>query len=600
MKFFAAVALASLAGVATEAKKIQRPSAASLEKVNDTWGHTVQVSDENQGKKLKPAYPDRYTIEATFEVKAARLEEKLTAYVDIPGRRENVVYYDNLANYVMDYGKNLVWETRPTKDHMACYVSDYILDSEGGMLPDFDKYSYVGKEQCPEDPHATCNKWLALEHVETRTNTYAFWAFDDAENTPHLWHFVGYEFTFTSHYDHYALHYHSFQSGAEESMLTPPSGCSESPYDRVDHHSAVMDELKMVRDAVDRVGKKFDAHVEKHGWTYADDMEKHAVREQTYRKNVAEINKLNRDNHFTTFAVNQFADKEKEELKHILQCAGQSQKNKDWALKAMHDAEGDPDDKGYPLKDTYPPAIEKHKPWKFHQMSGKELPEAVDYRTISAVGRVKDQVACGSCWTFSAAATVETQYFLKYGELVSFAEQHFLDCAWDYSSNGCDGGEVPFALYYAMDAGGIATEDAYGSYENMSDFCRWKPNYSPGRWEHAVIKEVVMIPYGDEEAMKDAVATQGAVGIGYNPEGAGMIYYSSGVYYNEECGHDTGHAVTIVGYGTDPSLPEHLRDYWLVKNSWSEFWGDNGYFKIARNQDNMCGIATRSAYPILA
>jgi cathepsin L len=50
-----------------------------------------------------------------------------------------------------------------------------------------------------------------------------------------------------------------------------------------------------------------------------------------------------------------------------------------------------------------------------------------------------------------------------------------------------------------------------------------------------------------------------------------------------------------VGYGTSSDGT----DYWLVKNSWGTNWGMNGYFELARNQNNMCGIAMSASYPIL-
>ncbi|PON67961.1 Peptidase C1A, partial [Parasponia andersonii] len=50
--------------------------------------------------------------------------------------------------------------------------------------------------------------------------------------------------------------------------------------------------------------------------------------------------------------------------------------------------------------------------------------------------------------------------------------------------------------------------------------------------------------------------------------------YTSGVF-SGDCGKAPTHAVTIVGYGTT----EDGIKYWLLKNSWGQTWGENGYMK---------------------
>ena len=37
--------------------------------------------------------------------------------------------------------------------------------------------------------------------------------------------------------------------------------------------------------------------------------------------------------------------------------------------------------------------------------------------------------------------------------------------------------------------------------------------------------------------------------------------------------------------------------YHDFRNSWGASWGENGYFRLARNKNNTCGIASYAIYP---
>lgn len=74
-----------------------------------------------------------------------------------------------------------------------------------------------------------------------------------------------------------------------------------------------------------------------------------------------------------------------------------------------------------------------------------------------------------------------------------------------------------------------------------------------------------------------------------------FILYSSGVLAIPKCGTSVNHAVLAVGYSTEDDDP-----FWLIKNSWSADWGDNGYIKLAMDSTqtyDTCAIAGYAFLP---
>lgn len=100
----------------------------------------------------------------------------------------------------------------------------------------------------------------------------------------------------------------------------------------------------------------------------------------------------------------------------------------------------------------------------------------LDWRSLNAVTRVKDQGYCGSCWAFSAIGALESAYAIKHNQIIEFSEQQLVDCSYD--NYGCYGGWMEYAFDY-ISQNGIATESEY-PYTANDDKCqisRWK-NFS--------------------------------------------------------------------------------------------------------------------------
>jgi len=255
------------------------------------------------------------------------------------------------------------------------------------------------------------------------------------------------------------------------------------------------------------------------------------------------------------------------------------------------------------------------------------LPEEVDWRKHGAVTAVKNQGLCGSCWAFATTGALEGQHFRKTGDLISLSEQQLIDCSFGFpnykdGNKGCGGGLPDYAFAYIKENHGLETEEMYpyiDKYTVAPDtrlkeeiyelFGRHRCKFSP-RYVEATDKGWMDIHQGNEHMLKAAVATKGPVAVAIHvPDNKKLVHYEQGIYQDEECDpKKLNHAVLVVGYGSDWQMTYDKQtykqstekiDYWLIKNSWGEEWGDNGYFKLRRNADNMCGIAQEASLPLV-
>ncbi|XP_018646152.1 SmCL2-like peptidase (C01 family) [Schistosoma mansoni] len=107
-------------------------------------------------------------------------------------------------------------------------------------------------------------------------------------------------------------------------------------------------------------------------------------------------------------------------------------------------------------------------------------------------------------------------------------------------------------------------------------------------------KSIIEIKLNDEEQLKYVLYEHGPVSAGINVEQQ-FMRYKSGIYQSQSCSStEVNHAVLIVGYGEENGV-----QYWTIKNSWGTSWGEEGYVRMRRNYNNMCGIATMASVPKL-
>lgn len=240
-----------------------------------------------------------------------------------------------------------------------------------------------------------------------------------------------------------------------------------------------------------------------------------------------------------------------------------------------------------------PPKVPRAAPEKVlgplaKHLARRALPSSFDWRNYnghSYIGPIRNQEDCGSCYAFAAAAAAEGTYNRVTGNYdanaADFSESFIAWCLGTYGPysehfDGCDGADYDYYELEALTREGIIHETDF-PYTTVD----------PGSCTHwsdpaLIFQGWYRIPCGDIEAMKTAIMTYGPLDAAVYVDSA-FEAYSGGIFENTNtsCGADpchytpTNHAVSLVGWDDNGG-----DGYWILRNSWGESWGENGYMRI--------------------
>lgn len=151
---------------------------------------------------------------------------------------------------------------------------------------------------------------------------------------------------------------------------------------------------------------------------------------------------------------------------------------------------------------------------------------------------------------------------------------------------------------YIKENSGIETNETY-PYEAKEGTCRYTENSKKISTGDTGPKYKVTghTELGtDETKIMEALKTNKIVYCAIKAKDKTFQAYKSGIFSDpytcRATYRDLDHAIVIVGYGAD----ENCKPYWIVKNSWSEKWGENGYFRLERGCCCL-GICLMCGYP---
>jgi len=246
-------------------------------------------------------------------------------------------------------------------------------------------------------------------------------------------------------------------------------------------------------------------------------------------------------------------------------------------------------------------------PLPHETLKSEELPDSFSWCDQGLCTMSRNQHIpqyCGSCWAHGSVSALGDRIKIARkgkGIDINLAVQHILNCG---NVGSCHGGSVdgPYQWLHRLSKSGTGisyeTSNPYLACSSDSDIgickgqdftcnamniartCSTFPDMGGtctglSKYPNATISEYGSISGPD--AMAKEIYARGPISCGI--DAAPILKYAGGIVSDR--GQQIDHVISVVVWGNDPDAGQ----YWIVRNSWGEYWGEMGYIRVAKGNN---------------